>query len=215
MLSLLRSGKCFWLDEAKIQPIRSTTQIWTDMVSDLSLVWNFFARSSSYLAVVWWRREVSAVFSGHGELNTLTVPLSFWQRPFSLSYLISYIYAFRFNCVATVKLLIQRGANPAIASTNRSTALHFAARRGNHKVAELLLDHAKVDINEKDFAHMTALHLACVSGNIAISKMLLGRGADITAKSTELMTPLHTAVYHGNAGVAALILRTGRYSGQA
>ena len=122
---------------------------------------------------------------------------------------------FRFNCVATVKLLIQRGANPAIASTNRSTALHFAARRGNHKVAELLLDHAKVDINEKDFAHMTALHLACVSGNIAISKMLLGRGADIRAKSTELMTPLHTAVYHGNAEVAALILRTGRYSRQA
>ena len=60
---------------------------------------------------------------------------------------------------------------------------------------------------------MTALHLACVSGNIAISKMLLGRGADIRAKSTELMTPLHTAVYHGNAEVAALILRTGRYSG--
>ena len=117
---------------------------------------------------------------------------------------------FRFNCVETAKLLIQRGANPALTSTNGSTALHFAARRGNDQVAELLVRHAKVDVNSMDSAHMTALHLACVSGNAAISKMLLEQGADIRAKSTELMTPLHTAVYNGNSEVAALILRLGR-----
>lgn len=117
---------------------------------------------------------------------------------------------FRFNCVETTKLLIQRSANPALVSTNGSTALHFAARRGNDQVAELLVHHAKVDVNSKDSAHMTALHLACVSGNAAISKMLLEQGADIRAKSTELMTPLHTAVYHGNSEVAARILQTGK-----
>ena len=117
---------------------------------------------------------------------------------------------FRFNCVDTAKLLIQRGANPALISSNGSTALHFAARRGNEQVAELLVRHAKVDVNSKDSAHMTALHLACVSGNAAISKMLLEQGADIRAKSTELMTSLHTAVYNGNTEVAALILRTGK-----
>ena len=116
---------------------------------------------------------------------------------------------FRFNCVETAKLLIQRGANPALTSTNGSTALHFAARRGNDQVAELLVHHAKVDINSKDSAHMTPLHLACVSGNTDISRMLLDHGADIRAKSTELMTPLHTAVYHGSSEVAALILRAG------
>ena len=116
---------------------------------------------------------------------------------------------FRFNCVQTAKLLIHRGANPALKSTNGSTALHFAARRGNDQVAGLLVHHAKVDVNARDSAHMTALHLACVSGNVAISKMLLERGADIRAKSTELLTPLHIAVYHGNNEVAALILRTG------
>ena len=110
----------------------------------------------------------------------------------------------------TAKLLIQRGANPALISTNGSTALHFAARRGNEEVAELLVHHDRVDVNSKDSAHMTALHLACVSGNVTISKMLLEQGADIRAKSTELMTPLHTAVYNGNSEIAALILRTGK-----
>ena len=76
-------------------------------------------------------------------------------------------------------------------------------------MAELLVHHAKVEVNSKDSVHMTALHLACVSGNTAISRMLLDQGADITAKSSELMTPLHTAVYHGNSEVAALILRAG------
>ena len=117
---------------------------------------------------------------------------------------------FRFNCVETAKLLIQRGANPALASTNGSTALHFAARRGNEEVAELLVHRARADVNSQDSAHMTALHLACVSGNAAISKTLLEQGANIRAKSTELMTPLHTAVYNGNSEVAALILRVGR-----
>lgn len=107
------------------------------------------------------------------------------------------------------KLLIQRGADPALVSNNGSTALHFAARRGNDQVAELLLRHTNVDVNSKDSSYMTALHLACVSGNTAISKMLLEQGADITAKSTELMTPLHTAVYNGNTEVAALILQIG------
>ncbi len=103
------------------------------------------------------------------------------------------------------------GADPFLESTNGSTALHFAVRRGNDQVAELLVHEAKVDVNSKDSAHMTALHLACVSGNAAITKMLLEQGADINAKSKELMTPLHIAVYNGNIEVAALILRAGRW----
>ena len=128
---------------------------------------------------------------------------------FSLIEHLKFATFFRFNCVETAKLLIQRGANPALVSTNGSTALHFAAHRGNDQVAELLVHLANIDIDSKDSAHMTPLHLACVSGNTAISRMLLDRGADIRAKSTELMTPLHTALFNGNSEVAAMILRAG------
>ena len=76
-------------------------------------------------------------------------------------------------------------------------------------MAELLVHHAKIDVDSKDSAYMTPLHLACASGNVTISRMLLDQGASITAKSTELMTPLHTAVYNGNSDVAAMILRAG------
>lgn len=87
--------------------------------------------------------------------------------------------------------------------------MHFAARRGNDQIAELLLRHAKVDVNAKDLSLMSPLHLACVSGNADISKMLLDKGADIRAKTNELMTPLHVSVFYGNTDVTALILRTG------
>ena len=119
------------------------------------------------------------------------------------------VFFVRFNCVETAKLLIERNANPGLVSTNGSTALHFAAHRGNEQVAELLIHQAKIDVDSKDSAHMTPLHLACVSGNTAISRMLLDQGADTRAKSTELMTPLHTAVYNGNSEVAAMILEAG------
>ena len=109
----------------------------------------------------------------------------------------------------TAKLLIERDANPGLVSTNGSTALHFAAHRGNDQVAELLIHQAKIDVDAKDSSHMTPLHLACVSGNTAISRMLLDKGADLRAKSTELMTPLHTAVYNGNSEVAVMIWEAG------
>ena len=76
-------------------------------------------------------------------------------------------------------------------------------------MAELLVHHTKLDVDSKDSAYMTPLHLACVSGNVAISRMLLDQGADIRAKSTALMTPLHIAVSHANSDVAAMILRAG------
>lgn len=145
------------------------------------------------------RRKVAATLLDHGaviDVRTREEKLTPLQ------------IAARFKCVETLELLIERGANPSLTSSNGSTALHLAARRGNDQIAELLLRHPKVDVNAKDLASMTPLHLACVSGNVAISKMLLGRGADIRAKSNELMTPLHTSVYHGNTEVTALILQS-------
>jgi len=116
--------------------------------------------------------------------------------------------ASRFKCVETLKVLIKRGADPSLKSSNGSTALHFAARRGNDQITELLLGHAKVDVNAKDLSLMSPLHLACISGNADIVKMLLDKGADLRAKTNELMTPLHVSLFYGNTDVTALILRT-------
>ena len=109
----------------------------------------------------------------------------------------------------TLKVLIKRGADPSLKSSNGSTALHFAARRGNDQITELLLGHAKVDVNAKDLSLMSPLHLACISGNADMVKMLLDKGADLRAKTNELMTPLHVSLFYGNTDVTALILRTG------
>ena len=61
----------------------------------------------------------------------------------------------------------------------------------------------------RTFPLMSPLHLACISGNADIVKMLLDKGADLRAKTNELMTPLHVSLFYGNTDVTALILRTG------
>ena len=58
------SGYCFLLVENLLQPIRSTHN--PDLGSDASSIWNFCSRFSEVISPGnrWWRREMSAVFSG-------------------------------------------------------------------------------------------------------------------------------------------------------
>ena len=63
--SLLRSGLCFWLDEANFPRGTTNQNHYSDLGSDASSVWNFCARFSDVISRgnQWWRRQMSAVFS--------------------------------------------------------------------------------------------------------------------------------------------------------
>lgn len=50
----------------------------------------------------------------------------------------------------SAKLLIERNAKATIRNKYGTTALHFAARRGNADLCKLLLDKPNVDINATD-----------------------------------------------------------------
>ena len=51
----------------------------------------------------------------------------------------------RYDMTSVAKLLIEKGANLQAENRYGTTALHFAARRGNLKVCQMLLDNAGLD----------------------------------------------------------------------
>ena len=79
-----------------------------------------------------------------------------------------------------LKLLLERGADPTVASTNQmhNQALHAAlAGRLDQSGITLLLDRG-ADVNARQHGGYTALHAAAMHGDAATVELLLARGAD-------------------------------------
>jgi ankyrin repeat protein len=73
----------------------------------------------------------------------------------------------------------------------------------------LLLEH-KADVNAKDEAGITPLHLAALHGQASVAKTLLGAGATVDAigfKDND--TPLIVAADNGRLGVVEVLLAYG------
>jgi ankyrin repeat protein len=69
--------------------------------------------------------------------------------------------------------------------------LHWAAHKGNTKLAITLMCLFGVDVNARACGDLTPLHFAANSGNPAITNSLLEFGADPNALSSNLESPLH------------------------
>mgnify|MGYP002632529927 CR=1 FL=1 len=88
-----------------------------------------------------------------------------------------------------------------------STALHDAARRGNFKVASLLVDagaalHARVKGE-------TPLHLAVAEGRREICRLLVDAHAPLDAINHDGRTPLHIAARAGSLLLVSMLMDAG------
>jgi len=81
---------------------------------------------------------------------------------------------------ATVRLLLERGANADVRDKDGGTALHWVAEDGHEATARLLLERG-ADIDARDKAGWTALYRAVGSRHEAIVRLLLERGPDVDA----------------------------------
>jgi len=109
------------------------------------------------------------------------------------------------HCVMTgrseiAELFISKGAEPDIFS---------ASGLGLVEKVDSMLKHTPVLHAERDKLGLTPLHWAALGGQVTVTELLLGYGADINAKDTNGSTPLHCAAVNGHKTVAELLLYHG------
>ncbi len=96
------------------------------------------------------------------------------------------------------------GSPPPLRQRDASKLLEAVAR-GNLDTAQERVASGD-DINGKNSAGNTALHLAAEQGQVDIARWLIGNGAGVSSTNLRGWTPLHYAVRYGNADIAALLL---------
>jgi hypothetical protein len=89
----------------------------------------------------------------------------------------------------------------------RGTPLHYAALWGLHFMVELLINEHSQNVNSQDFTDSaTPLHLASKRGHLEVARMLIERGADVSAQDKDGQTPLHLASQAGRVNVARMLV---------
>ena len=128
------------------------------------------------------------------------------------------IVAARSGDADTVRLLLDRGADPNRGVEGDGSPLIAAARAGRLETVRLLLDRgAEVDLVVP--GDENALIQAAGSGRLEVARLLLDRGADPNSKvvanrtvrnpAGEVRTPLRMAIRGGHRDVAELLLDRG------
>jgi uncharacterized protein len=94
-----------------------------------------------------------------------------------------------------VKLLLERGTDPATTTSGGETNLVAASSDGHVEVVRVLLGlpSDKVHTNHRDLSGKTALWVACHNGRGGVVKALLEGGADPTTPNHQGVTPVATA----------------------
>ena len=109
--------------------------------------------------------------------------------------------------VPAVRQLLSSGADPNLRDIYGWTPLMRAVYEGREKVVQALLEQPDVDLNAKNDQGATALHLAAVKGNEALTRFLLFAGANPLVGDRKGRTPENLAVAAGHENVAKLLKR--------
>ncbi|RSL87744.1 hypothetical protein CDV31_016207 [Fusarium ambrosium] len=101
-------------------------------------------------------------------------------------------------------LLVTKGANVNFPGSGVPALLDVALSVDDLPVAWLLRHHG-VDVHATDGLGMTALHRACVEGNLSHVRFLLDMGSKTDLKDATKSTPLHHSVLRGLDNVVDLL----------
>jgi ankyrin repeat protein len=109
------------------------------------------------------------------------------------------------NQIAIAQLLLDRGADPNIASQWNETPLQAAAYHGNTEILKLLIDAgARLDTAETQYG-FTALASAARNGHMDAIKLLLDAGADRSLRIKDGRTAKQLAEQYNHLNAAQLL----------
>lgn len=126
--------------------------------------------------------------------------------------------AVRTDAVECMELFIERGVDPAYATSGGLNALHLAAELGSQRCLSFLLKETKISINgvtkQRD-KESTALHLAAARGYAECVELLLSEGAKANTKNYRGFTALHLAARCSSLECVEVLLRDGNADSNA
>jgi ankyrin repeat protein len=90
------------------------------------------------------------------------------------------------------------------------TPLHYAAVCGLHDIAKILaIEHPQDVVFQSVDDGSSPLHLASRGGHVDLARMLVERGADVSAQDQDGSTALHLACRKGHVELAQMLLKNG------
>ena len=110
--------------------------------------------------------------------------------------------------LTAVRTLIQQGKDVNTAYGDGATALHWAAHRDNHEMADLLI-RAGAAVDHANDLGVTPLWLAGENGSAAMAERLLQAGANPNVALPSGQTPLMVAARSGNEQLVKLLVAAG------
>uniref|UniRef100_A0A1I8FWU9 ANK_REP_REGION domain-containing protein n=1 Tax=Macrostomum lignano TaxID=282301 RepID=A0A1I8FWU9_9PLAT len=108
--------------------------------------------------------------------------------------------------VGKVRQFLRSSVSPDVADDRQRTALHWAAERGQSRVARLLIE-AGAQLDAQDSSGATALHLASMHGHRDAVRLLLESEADTSLVTKSSSSALHLASRNGHLEVVQLLSR--------
>lgn len=96
-----------------------------------------------------------------------------------------------------------------VTDTDSWTSLHWAVEYGRANFVLLLLDAEPLLLHMKTKEGLSAISIAAWRGDLAMAKLLVDQGSDVTDRTVWGETPLHHAVTFGHVSVCQYLLSVG------
>ena len=92
---------------------------------------------------------------------------------------------------------VENGSDVYSATNFGKSCLHIAASKGHLNICKKLVEKYNFSIYMTDYNQYTALHCACESGNLDLSRYLIQQGSNVHSKTKDNKSCLHISVSKG------------------